>query len=906
MWFAANGIWGDTPTARNINFEGALFPMIAGTGECKLVPSGEPVQIQGKTFEFIVRSYQGPSLCAANESACLPFRFEVEINGLSTTRPAAVGIAWGQPWPAPSGAGFAEAAGSEAPATLFRSSGEAAQQSPGAAWVWHSDGRFECGGQPWCRGRQPARYEAESLDGFDNGDLIAVEFLPAVPALIYSRNGMPRFVFHMIESYANKDDEAVATDLAWLRALSPDVGHIFPVPGLLAGATPAVLLPPGASASLSECHLDGRRLESVLSWCTSAIDPTIAGSRLPSFASPAFLPAWCLPSVERPAYGVRVHTSSLETSALMEVEVTLELTLRRPQLVEAVQGAWQEREGCMAAEDDSNDAHDSLALKSVDDRSVQDLVAVLKRSALSCLKGAVPVLAPRFGAAVLTAKESAELKRWMDCVQQLMPLREQRAELWQRALEASATNTLDDRELPVVLLQRSGAMEGQASFVPVWEQLACQVAEMAASELQNAAHLFSVQFVGESAVADDSIRRCPRCGRLLQKTDGCDSMACCVHGADGCQGASCDHGGGCGHRFNWNHALQVGPFEEALSSFSADFMASDVLCACPNRRARVGSNQDTLLPHPRPVAAVADQAQFKKAMMGAGRLLGISIRAGLPLQLHLNPIVWRWLLSGGPHLLGLDDLVEADLQSASAAHRLRALASQEELEDLGELEFVTENAAGEVVQLAGKDGRVVDTLEDALHFTKLLEQLLLHEGLKALEFIAAGLEAIIPLGQARLLLTAAELEEAVCGPMDIDLRILRQHTEFAKEEADGGYDLSEAQAAEKAGNSHATASQATAGAELVLGTLFEALESFSVSERRGFIQFVSGCSRLPDRDDWKMQVRMDKAEVDGGSALPTARTCGLLLTLPRCTQIDGADELAKRLRESINVHDSRK
>eukprot|EP00971_Amphidinium_carterae_P095730 1894496-Amphidinium_carterae.1 len=33
-------------------------------------------------------------------------------------------------------------------------------------------------------------------------------------------------------------------------------------------------------------------------------------------------------------------------------------------------------------------------------------------------------------------EESAELKRWMDCVQQLMPLREQRAELWQRALEA--------------------------------------------------------------------------------------------------------------------------------------------------------------------------------------------------------------------------------------------------------------------------------------------------------------------------------------------------------------------------------------------------------------------------------------------------------------------------------------
>jgi len=49
---------------------------------------------------------------------------------------------------------------------------------------------------------------------------------------------------------------------------------------------------------------------------------------------------------------------------------------------------------------------------------------------------------------------------------------------------------------------------------------------------------------------------CPGCGISIEKSEGCDVMACCTYGDDTCRkkreaGRSCDHGGLCGQRFCW-------------------------------------------------------------------------------------------------------------------------------------------------------------------------------------------------------------------------------------------------------------------------------------------------------------------------------------------------------------------
>jgi hypothetical protein len=51
-------------------------------------------------------------------------------------------------------------------------------------------------------------------------------------------------------------------------------------------------------------------------------------------------------------------------------------------------------------------------------------------------------------------------------------------------------------------------------------------------------------------------KMCPSCNRNIEKSSGCDVMACCTFGDDACRrankrGENCDHGGLCGQRFCW-------------------------------------------------------------------------------------------------------------------------------------------------------------------------------------------------------------------------------------------------------------------------------------------------------------------------------------------------------------------
>jgi hypothetical protein len=59
-------------------------------------------------------------------------------------------------------------------------------------------------------------------------------------------------------------------------------------------------------------------------------------------------------------------------------------------------------------------------------------------------------------------------------------------------------------------------------------------------------------------------KMCPNCFRNIEKSDGCDVMACCTYGDETCKktrtsGRKCDHGGLCGQRFCW---LCLGPIDQ--------------------------------------------------------------------------------------------------------------------------------------------------------------------------------------------------------------------------------------------------------------------------------------------------------------------------------------------------------
>lgn len=294
------------------------------------------------------------------------------------------------------------------------------------------------------------------------------------------------------------------------------------------------------------------------------------------------------------------------------------------------------------------------------------------------------------------------------------------------------------------------------------------------------------------------------------------------------------------------------------------------------------------------------------------------MRTSLPLRLHLNPLVWRWLCSGSL-ALGLDDLAEADQQTANVVRHLRSLASEEEFASLGgEFAFEGEDFSGQVVTL-GEHGQHARCLADAHELADRLQRWHLHNDLELLEHLAKGLADVVPLGRLRLLLSAQEVEDAICGAGDVDLAQLRQHTEFVAEHAtatmpedidhSGGEKTTTmaSTSEEAASSSVATLSSPPDAADVPHGNpgttakqqldqLFEALGGFGPAERRGFVRLVTGCRRLPEHGDWRLRVRLDRPESEGGSSLPTARACAMLLTLPPCRD---AKDFTERLRVAI-------
>lgn len=291
-----------------------------------------------------------------------------------------------------------------------------------------------------------------------------------------------------------------------------------------------------------------------------------------------------------------------------------------------------------------------------------------------------------------------------------------------------------------------------------------------------------------------------------------------------------------------------GPFQDALSTVCEEVMAGigKIFIASPNKRLGLGSGQDTVVLHPKPPDQVA-----KRMLRSLGMLFGIALRTKTALDLTLNIVLWRRLLTAQSPTRA--EMGAADLMTMQMLDRLEALSTEEEVQALDGLTFCAEDSAGQLVELqAGRCETEVRTVADAQKLAKLIQEMRSNEGAEAVEELAAGVEAVLPLGLARLLFSPEDFEEMVCGQADVDIVRLKRHTTMSREHS---------------------------AQEPSCGWLWEALESFSPQQRRRFLRFVSGRQRLPPGVGWNMNcaIQPDRSP----EALPTSATCSFALYLPR-------------------------
>jgi len=293
-----------------------------------------------------------------------------------------------------------------------------------------------------------------------------------------------------------------------------------------------------------------------------------------------------------------------------------------------------------------------------------------------------------------------------------------------------------------------------------------------------------------------------------------------------------------------------GPYRECISAACGDLEsgAMGLLLPCPN--ATAGGNAPYQHTHiiRHSAASPSDIEMF--ALMG--RLFGVAMRTKLPLDLHLNPLLWMRLVGQPPTSSHLD-MVDAHAYRtfSDIAGGGGAGLCDQSFESGMQSCFEVMLSDGSTMELGeGGSERKVDW-ENRLEYAERAMEARVGEGGMQAAVVGRGLTSVVPAGLL-CLLEWEELELLVTGRDEMDVQLLRQHTVYR-----GVCDTD----------------------ELIKG-FWDVLEGFSTCEKASFLRFVWGRSRLPRPTHFTETFKVHATPGCGDSRLPKADTCFFTLHLP--------------------------
>ncbi len=241
-----------------------------------------------------------------------------------------------------------------------------------------------------------------------------------------------------------------------------------------------------------------------------------------------------------------------------------------------------------------------------------------------------------------------------------------------------------------------------------------------------------------------------------------------------------------------------------------------------------------------------------------GKLFGIAIRTGVVLPLHLPALFWKPLVGDTP--------TRADVFAVDQNFAVMI----KNMEDCSEADFVAKGYDFVPFTVCLSDGSKVDLITNGAdetvtyarreEYVKLALAARQQEATVQLAAIRRGLIAILPAATLPLL-TWVELRDRVCGAGEVDLELLKRHTDYAS-------------------NVDMTGP--------VIANFWTALEGFSHPQRRGFLRFATGSESLP-YNDAEFTGRMSISFMDCATSVDQyhiyADSCMFNVSLPQYTSL---------------------
>ncbi|XP_025090246.1 probable E3 ubiquitin-protein ligase HECTD4 isoform X2 [Pomacea canaliculata] len=271
-----------------------------------------------------------------------------------------------------------------------------------------------------------------------------------------------------------------------------------------------------------------------------------------------------------------------------------------------------------------------------------------------------------------------------------------------------------------------------------------------------------------------------------------------------------------------------------------------------------------------------------------GQLLGITIRADIPLGLDLLTVAWRTLVGLAPD--ASSDLYEADPLTYSYMKRIEMVETESELQALcGDVfpRFVYASLDGRDVELVTGGQHVAVSLSNRHQYVDGIRRLRMRELTNSSRIMAVtvGMSTVLP-RQLLCLFTPLDMELRTSGVPVVDLNFLKAHTMY--------------QVGLMETDTH-------------VEYFWAALESFSQEELSRFIKFACNQERIPQtcpcREGGHEATHvppypMKIAPPDGAGA-PDARyirveTCMFMIKLP---QYSSFEIMSQRLRYAISCRE---
>lgn len=253
-----------------------------------------------------------------------------------------------------------------------------------------------------------------------------------------------------------------------------------------------------------------------------------------------------------------------------------------------------------------------------------------------------------------------------------------------------------------------------------------------------------------------------------------------------------------------------GGYSESISEMCEELHALKVrvLIQTPNGRDDVGVNRDCFLLNPESDAVSRLQLEF------LGRLLGVAIRTGEPVDLRLAAPMWKLLVG---QEMTVSDIVDIDQDYIPGLEWWRGPTAPDDDEAFEAFDFpcTTTSASGRTVTVLKHEQRI--TKANVQEYLRRALHIRLHEFDSAVAAVRSGMATVVPVPLLSLF-TGPELQKIVCGDADVNIDLLKTVTVYC----DG---LSEK-------------------SKLVVW-FWEVLTEMSSEQRSHFLRFTWGRTRMP-------------------------------------------------------------